>query len=201
MVGPVDRKQYDRDYFERWYRARAAAGQADLGRKVAMAVAVAEFYLQRPIRNVLDVGCGEGAWRKPLLKLRPRLQYQGLDASEYAVARFGRSRNIALASFGQLDRLRPGQAADLLVCSDVMHYVPTAELRRGLRGFAELCDGVAFLELYTADDKVAGDFDGFIPRPAALYRRMFAAAGFVACGSQCYLSPNLKDNAVALEIL
>jgi SAM-dependent methyltransferase len=198
IAGP---KQYDQAYFERWYRARAAAGQADLGRKVAMAVAVAEFYLQRPIRSVLDVGCGEGAWRRPLLKLRPRLQYQGLDASEYAVARYGRSRNIALASFGQLEQLRPGPPADLLVCSDVIHYVPTAELRRGLRGFHELCDGVAFLELYAEDDAVAGDFDGYIPRPAAWYRRTFRAAGFLACGSQCYLSPNLHGNAVALEVL
>jgi SAM-dependent methyltransferase len=194
-------KQYDRAYFERWYHARAAAGQADLGRKVAMAVAVAEFYLQRPIRSVLDVGCGEAAWRKPLLALRPRLHYQGLDASEYAVQRYGRSRNIALASFGQLGQLRGGPPADLLVCSDVINYVPTPELRRGLGGFAELCDGVAFLELYTADDAVAGDFEGFIPRPAAQYRRMFRAAGFLACGSQCYLSPNLHANAVALEVL
>jgi hypothetical protein len=92
------------------------------------------------------------------------------------------------------------QAADLLVCSDVIHYVPTAELRRGLAGFSELCDGVAFLELYTADDRIAGDFEGFIPRPAAQYRRMFRAAGCLPCGSQCYLSPNLHANAVALEL-
>jgi SAM-dependent methyltransferase len=199
--GEAPAKQYDQAYFERWYRARAAAGQADLGRKVAMAVAVAEFYLQRPIRSVLDVGCGEGAWRKPLLALRPRLHYQGLDASEYAVRRYGRARNIALARFGQLGQLRVGPPADLLVCSDVIHYVPTPELRRGLQGFAELCDGVAFLELYTASDAVAGDFEGFIPRPAAQYRRLFRAAGFLPCGSQCYLSPNLHPNAVALEVL
>jgi len=200
LAKPGDGKRYDRDYFERWYRARAAAGQADLGRKVAMAVAVAEFYLQRPVRSVLDVGCGEGAWRAPLLKLRPRLHYQGVDSSEYAVARFGRRRNLALASFGQLGQLRFGQAADLLVCSDVIHYVPTAELRRGLAGFSELCDGVAFLELYTADDRIAGDFEGFIPRPAAQYRKLFRDAGFQPCGSQCYLSPNLHANAVALEV-
>ena len=193
-------KRYDRAYFERWYRARATAGHADLARKVALAVAVAEFYLQRPIRNVLDVGCGEGSWRAPLLKLRPRLEYQGVDASEYAVERYGRTRNLALATFGQLGQLRFGQAADLLVCSDVIHYVPTPELRRGLAGLPELCDGVAFLELYTAGDRIAGDFEGFIPRPAARYRRWFREAGFVSCGSQCYLSPNLHANAVALEV-
>lgn len=194
-------KAYDRAYFERWYAARHGAGAADLGRKVAMAVALAEFYLQRPLRSVLDVGCGEGVWRAPLLKLRPKLHYQGVDSSEYAVARFGRRRNIALASLGQLERLRFGAPADLLVCSDVMHYVPTAELKRGLRGFAELCDGVAFLELYAAGDAIAGDLRGYLPRPAADYRRWFRAAGFVPCGTQFYLSPNLHPNAVALERL
>ncbi len=194
-------KQYDADYFRHWYKLRAQAGQADLARKVAMAVALAEFYLQRPIRSVLDVGCGEAIWRAPLLKLRPRLDYQGADPSEYAVARFGRRRNIALARFGQLDQLRFGAPADLLVCSDVIHYVPTAELRRGLRGFAELCDGVAFLELYAAGDEIAGDLDGFLARPAGSYRRWFHDAGFVACGTQFYLSPNLHPNAVSLETL
>ena len=68
-------KQYDERYFQRWYRGARATPRADLARKVAMAVAIVEFYWQRPIRSVLDVGCGEGAWREPLLKLRPRLHY------------------------------------------------------------------------------------------------------------------------------
>ena len=194
-------KAYDAAYFRRWYRGAHATPRADLARKVAMAVAIAEFYLQRPVRNVLDVGCGEGAWRAPLLKLRPRLHYQGVDSSEYAVARYGRARNIALAGFGQLAQLRFGEPADLLVCSDVIHYVPTAELRRGLSGFAELCDGVAFLELYARGDQIRGDKLGFLSRPAASYRRWFREAGFTACGSHAYLSPNLRANAVALEIL
>ena len=193
-------KQYDAAYFRRWYRGARATPRAELARKVAMAVAIAEFYLQRPIRSVLDVGCGEAAWRAPLMKLRPRLHYRGVDSSEYAVARYGRSRNLALAGFGQLEQLRFGAPADLLVCSDVIHYVPTAELRRGLAGFAELCDGVAFLELYARGDDIRGDKEGFLSRPAASYRRWFREAGFAACGSHAYLSPNLHANAVALEV-
>lgn len=194
-------KTYDHDYFQRWYRERATVGRAGLARKVAMAVSIAEFYLERPIRSVLDVGCGEAAWRAPLLKLRPGLHYQGVDSSEYAVARYGRSRSIALASFGQLGELRFGRPVDLLVCSDVIHYLPTAELKRGLTGFAEHCDGVAFLGLYTKDDEIAGDKQGFLPRSARAYRNWFKAAGFIACGSHAYLSENLHANAVELEIL
>ncbi|KFN44851.1 class I SAM-dependent DNA methyltransferase [Arenimonas oryziterrae] len=193
-------KIYDDRYFDRWYRERGLHSPAALARKVAMAVAIAEYYLQRPIRSVLDVGCGEGGWRAPLLKLRPKLHYQGVDSSEYAVRKYGRRRNLALATFGQLEQLRFGQPADLLVCSDVLHYVPNAELKRGLAGFGELCDGVAFIELYTRDDAIVGDKHGFLPRRAAWYRAQFATAGLRACGSHAYLSPHLAGQASALEV-
>ncbi|CRD47608.1 hypothetical protein BN1263180041 [Stenotrophomonas maltophilia] len=65
-------KTYDAAYFQRWYRRADIGGSARLARKVTLAVASAEYYLERPIRSVLDIGCGEGAWRAPLLKLRPR---------------------------------------------------------------------------------------------------------------------------------
>ncbi|MFC4728307.1 class I SAM-dependent methyltransferase [Coralloluteibacterium thermophilus] len=193
-------KQYDRAYFDRWYRGRGIGGGQALAHKVAAAVAVAEYHLGRPIRSVLDVGCGEGAWRAPLLKLRPRVSYLGLDSSEYAIARYGRSRNLRPARFGDMAWLRPGPPVDLLVCADVMHYVPDAELRRGLSGFAELCSGMAFLEVYGADDAIDGDMEGFIPRPAAVYRRAFGRAGFAFCGPHCWLSPARLGDAAALEV-
>jgi len=143
-------KRYDRRYFDHWYRRgdNASGRTALLRRKVALAVAVAEYYLGRPLRSVLDVGCGEGAWRGPLLKQRPDIDYLGVDASEYAIARHGARRNLRLARFGQLEHLRFGPPADLLVCSDLLHYVRGDELRRGLSGFAELCGGVAWIEVF-----------------------------------------------------
>lgn len=194
-------KQYDRRYFDRWYRGRHLQDKAALDRKVALAVAMAEHYLGRPIRSTLDVGCGEASWRAPLLKLRPKLHYQGVESSEYAVTRFGRRRNIAYARFGQLGELRFGAPVDLLVCSDVLHYVPTPELRRGLSGFAELCGGLAFIEAFAAEDDIEGDLQGFIRRRATSYRKMIAAAGFVSCGSHGWLSPVLGEGASALETL
>jgi SAM-dependent methyltransferase len=194
-------KQYDRAYFDRWYRhpALRVTGKQVLERKVRLAVATAEYYLGRPLRSVLDVGCGEGAWRAPLLQLRPSLHYRGIDPSAYAVARHGARRNLQQVRFGQLEHLRFGPAVDLLVCSDVMHYVPTRELQRGLSGFRELCHGVAFLETFTREDDPDGDREGFIPRRERWYRRAFADAGFLACGSHCWLSPALADEAAALE--
>jgi SAM-dependent methyltransferase len=196
-------KTYDQHYFDHWYRRSGhASGRAALtARKAAFALAMAEYYLGRPVRRVLDVGCGEGAWRAPLLRLRPKLHYQGADSSEYAVARFGRTRNLALVGFGQLEHVRFGEPVDLLVCSDVLHYVPSAELVRGLSGFAELCGGLAFIDLYTKEDRISGDLRGFQPRTAAWYRKRIAAAGLTACGSNGYLTPAIRHEATALEVL
>lgn len=196
-------KTYDAAYFQRWYRdapERRGAG-ARLARKVALAVAMAEYHLDRPIRSVIDIGCGEGAWRAPLRKLRPDIDYIGFDSSEYAVRRFGRSRNLHFARFGDFDALRPGPPADLLVCSDVLHYLGAAELRRGLSGFGELCRGVAFIDLFCRGDGFGGDTEGFHARTAAWYRRQFMAAGLVPCGSHGYLSPRIATVTSALERL
>lgn len=196
-------KAYDRRYFDRWYRdrAHAPASPATLRRKVALAVALAEYYLGRPIRSVLDVGCGEAAWRAPLRALRPGVRYQGLDPSPYVVRRYGRTRQIGLARFAELAHLRPAAGFDLIVCSDVLHYLDGRELRAGLPGIADMLDGVAFLEVWTRRDDIEGDHDGFFAREPAWYRREFAAAGLTPCGSHGYLGPRLRPAAAALECL
>ncbi len=192
-------KRYDRDYFERWYRRGGIGGARRLARKVALAVATAEYHLERPLRHVLDIGCGEGAWRAPLLALRPGVRYLGFDSSEYAVARHGRRRQLHHARFGDFAGLRPCPPADLLVCADVLHYLEAREIDRGLPGLAELCGGVAFLECFTREDEAEGDDDGFRPRPAAFYRDRFARVGLSPLGSHCWLSPRLLPGATALE--
>jgi len=166
---------------------------------VALAVATAEYHLGRPLRRVLDIGCGEGAWRAPLLALRPRAAYLGFDSSDYAVARYGRSRNVHHARFGDFAQLRPCAPVDLLVCSDVLHYLPTRELDRGLSGLAELCDGIAFLECFAREDRAEGDEDGFIARSGRFYRQRFEAVGFRMLGSHCWLAPSRASDATALE--
>ncbi|MBJ6980018.1 class I SAM-dependent methyltransferase [Luteimonas sp. MC1895] len=193
-------KTYDQAYFDRWYRDGGIGGRQRLARKVALAVATAEYHLERPLKSVLDIGCGEGAWRAPLLKLRPRASYMGFDSSEYAIARHGARRNLHAARFADFAQLRPCAPADLVVCSDVLHYLPAREIDRGLPGLAELCAGVAFLEAFAREDAAEGDEDGFIARPGAFYRRRFEAAGFRALGSHCWLSPALAAGATALEV-
>src|SRR5262245_38669562 len=144
-------KVYDRAYFERWYRNERTRVHARgaLERKVRFAVGAAELLLERPIRSVLDVGCGEGVWQPLIHELRPEVRYAGVDSSAYAVRRFGKRRNLRLGTFGELGELGLEGPFDLIVCSDVLHYVPAEEIPRGLEALAELLHGVAFIELFT----------------------------------------------------
>lgn len=192
-------KRYDRTYFDKWYRSRSHRVHAlgDLRRKVALAVATAEYFLHRPIESVLDVGCGEGAWYPHLRVLRRRAAYTGIDASDYVVKRFGERRNIIKGSFGDLRKLRG--SFDLVVCSDVLHYIGDRELQRGLPHLERLTGGLAFVEVLTSDDEIIGDTEELIRRPATWYRRIFADAGFIQAGAYSWLPRPMHATAAELE--
>lgn len=195
-------KRYDREYFDRWYRNRSTKviSRDELRRKVAVAVSVAEFFLHREIESVLDVGCGEAPWLPELRKLRPNVDYIGLDPSDYVVERFGAKRNIRKASFADLGRLGLEPGFDLVICSDVMHYVPDAELKRGIGQLAQLAGGLAFLEVLTADDDIIGDLEGLIRRPATWYREELTKSGFAFAGPHCWLAASAQSDTSMLEV-
>lgn len=199
--GKPGRKLYDRAYFDKWYRdpRHTVVHEAVLARRVQLAVAAAEYLLERELRTVLDVGCGEGRWRGLLRQARPRVRYTGVDSSEYAIERYGRARNLKLGSLGTLHALELDPPYDLIVCSDVMHYVGTRELARGARTIAALLGGVAFLELFTGDDPTEGDDEAFHRRGEAEYRRVFARAGLVHLGLHCWAGHALADDLITFE--
>lgn len=176
-------KSYDRDYFDRWYRDRRhrVRDRGELRRKAALAVAAAELVLRRPIRNALDVGCGEARWRTELLRIRPRLRYLGVDSSDYAIERYGTSRNIVRGAFGDLSMLGE-RLFDLVICTDVLHYLPDSELDRGLPSFAAFVGGAAYVDAAVREDEPEGDLHGWHDRPAVWYRKRLRGAGLIECG-------------------
>lgn len=193
-------KRYDRAYFDRWYRDPRSRmwTRVAVDRKVRMVLGIAEHLLERPVRSVLDIGCGEGSWNPVLKRYRPRVIYQGVDASDYAVGRFGHRRNIVLGEVGRLERTGIAGTFDLVVCCDVLHYVATPDVRRGLRFMAERAGGLAYLEAYAWDDEIEGDRGQFQRRVAAEYRRLFGEAGFAPVGLHCYVT---RDRARDLTLL
>jgi SAM-dependent methyltransferase len=195
-------KQYDREYFQRWYHdpgTRIRSGRS-LERTVHLAVSAAEYLLGRRLRTVLDVGCGEAPWYGVLRSLRPRIDYVGVDSSDYAVRAARRTGRVRYGTFGGLRALRLSPGIDLIVCADVLQYVPTAELGPGLREIRRLLGGVAFLEAYTRDDDMEGDMEGWHVRSAASYRRHFRAAGLTHCGLNCFINRATLGGVNQLEL-
>jgi SAM-dependent methyltransferase len=182
-------KQYDRDYYERWYRnpVDRVSTRESLERKVHMAVGVVEYLLGRRLRTVLDVGCGEAPWFPLLRRLRRDIRYTGVESSEYALERYGAERNIRRGDIGSLARLELRRPFDLIVCADVLQYVSDADAARGLTAMRRLLGGVAYIEAFTTADQMEGDRVGWQERGAARYRRMFRQARLTPCGPYCYV--------------
>lgn len=198
---PDPPKRYDASYYDRWYhdpRTRVTA-RTLVRRKAALAVAATEHLLEHPVRNVLDVGCGEAPWRGALLALRPGLRYTGVDPSAWAAKRWGATRGVRQGSLADLGALPLRGPFDLVVCSDVLHYVPDADLRRGLAAMASLSRGLLWLEAFTDEDDFEGDVEGFRPRPARWYRAACRRAGLVPLGLWLHASPAVAHRVAALE--
>ena len=194
-------KRYDERYFERWYRGARTRVHSpdDVARKVHLAVAAAEFMLGRQIVSVLDVGAGEGAWQPILRRLRPDARYLGVEPSEYAVRKFGARRRLVRGSMDALREAGVRGRYDLVVCADVLNYVGSAALRRGVAQIATHLRGVAYLELYTSEDELTGDLQAIDLRPPAYYRRLLRTNGLVRCGMHCYASESIASRVTAME--
>lgn len=199
MKSPLD--QYNKRYFDKWYRdpKHKVSTVGALRRKAAMVVAIAEYYLERPIRSVLDVGCGEGQWQPVLKKLRPKVKYLGIDPSAYAVKRFGKRRNLVVGTLGRIAELDLAASYDLVICSNALYYIPAAELDLGLWALVPRIGGVAFLEAYDTETPLTGDTGNMERRNAAAYRKLFRRHGLKACGSHCYVGPVLAECVTDLE--
>ncbi len=194
-------KRYDQAYFDRWYRdpRHRVTTAAGIRRKVRLVLGVAERLLERPVKSVLDVGCGEGTWRSHFLDERPNASYVGVDSSDYVVERFGRTRGIRTGTFGTLGQIGITDRFDVVVCCDVLQYVRTEELGPGLHAVTSLLDGVAYLEAFTTVDELEGDKRHWHHRTPAEYRHAFRDAGLTAVGMHCYVSEALRGSTLALE--
>jgi SAM-dependent methyltransferase len=193
-------KSYDERYFRRWYRSNSRiVTAAERSRRIEMVVAAAEYVLARSVKSVLDVGCGEAPWQPVLSRLRNSATYLGVDSSEYVVRRFGNRRGIVRGSFADIETVVPEQAFDLVVVSDVIHYLSKGELERGLGALVERVGGVAYLDFFTSRDAVEGDLRDMKLRSPKYYLRLFRSHGLHPLGMQLYAGSETISNLAAME--
>ena len=172
---------------------------AELKRQVEFVLHTAEWTLGRRVRTVLDVGCGEGNWQPVLHRLRPALEYDGVDPSAYAVTKHGARRRLQQGGIEDLDVLPLREQYDLVVCCGMLNYLSPSQLEAGLPLVAARTGGMAYLELFAQGDAFEGDTGWPEPRPAGWYRKTLARAGFRSIGMQCYVPPAAQGNVSLME--
>jgi len=147
-VTPVraDHGRFDREYYRRFYSdpRTAVTSRAEMRSRARLIAATAE-YVGLPVRAILDAGCGMGLMRAPLRRAFPKADYTGLEASEYLCDRYGWQQ-------GDLATWKSPRPFDLVVCYDVLQYLPDAEASRALANLARLCRGGLYFSALTTED-------------------------------------------------
>ena len=100
---------------------------------------------QIPVRRILDAGCGIGLLRKPFAEFFPRARYVGLEASDYLCRRF---QWIP----GSIVDFAPPAPFDLVVCYDVLQYLPDEQATRAIANFSRLTRSALYVSALTTED-------------------------------------------------
>jgi 2-polyprenyl-3-methyl-5-hydroxy-6-metoxy-1,4-benzoquinol methylase len=138
--------KFDDAYYTRYYfdpKSRVAEPKyfENLARFLSAYAALVDIQ----IRSIVDLGCGIGTLKNPLLKRFPKASYTGVDVSEYACEKFG----WELATIS--DYCSPNEF-DLVVCHDVVQYLDDKQAKAALRNFATLCGGLLYFSVLTEED-------------------------------------------------
>ena len=190
----TDPSAFDREFFDRFYRRRAtrASGPEDF-RRVSRFVLAYLDYLEIEVRTVLDLGCGLGRWKAALGEHDPRIRYTGVDISPWASKTYGWHR-------ASVEGFRSDTRYDLVICQDVLPYLPKPRLRQAIDNIASLTGQAAYLQVVT-DEDWTGDAcdpkrtDGSMNRfPASWYRRLLGRH-FLNCGGGLFVP---RDGGVVL---
>jgi SAM-dependent methyltransferase len=133
-------------YFQKYYlnAATRVVTAAEMRGRAAL-IAGALKQCQIPIRSILDAGCGIGLMRKPFKEFLPRARYVGLEASPYLCSRF----NWVQGSVVDFARRVP---FDLVVCYDVLQYLPDRQAARAIVNLSKLTRAALYVSALTKKD-------------------------------------------------
>jgi len=179
---------FDHDYYQRFYfnPRTAVTSKAEMDARARL-IASCVDYIGLPVSKILDAGCGIGLLRAPLQRALRRARYVGLEYSEYLCRRYGWQQ-------GSIESFRSRERFDLVICYDVLQYLPAAHARRAIGNLARLCRGALYFGALTLEDwrdncdqrrtdRIAG------LRSGRWYRRELAQA-FTAVGCGVWLKRN-----------
>ena len=182
-------RHFDASYYQRYYLdPETAVVTPEIQRnEVAFVIAFCrEIGLE--VSRFADVGAGTGWWAEEFARQYPDCGViETFDSSSAACELYGH-RLVPVEKLA-------GRAADLVVCRDVLRYVPDREIGRAFSALGRKCRGVLYVQAITSDDEIdeeASDMAGRF-RSAAFYRRRFKAEGFRDCGMGLFVSKRLRE--------
>jgi len=137
---------FDRDYYQRFYfnPRTAVTSRAEMRARARLIVGCVQ-YVGLPVARILDAGCGVGLLRAPLRRVWRAADYVGLEFSEYLCRRYGWRQ-------GSIATLRTRERFDLVICYDVLQYLPVAQARRAIANLARVCRGALYFGALTLED-------------------------------------------------
>ena len=180
------RFNFDAAYYERFYldpRTRVAES-ADIEIQARFLASYLD-YLKIHVRRILDLGCGLGRLREPLLARFPRARYTGVEVSEHLCAELGWVHD-SVATF------RSRRRYDLVICQDVLQYLDDGQAEQAMQNLARLCRGALWFGALTREDweencdQSRTDGDGYV-REGIWYRDRLAGA-FVCAGGGVFVA-------------
>jgi SAM-dependent methyltransferase len=137
---------FGRDYYRRYYfNPRTAVVSRSEMQSRARLIGAFVTHAGLPVRRILEAGCGTGMLRSGLKRLLPRASYLGLESSEYLCRRYGWVQ-------GRIEEYRSRAPFDLVICYDVLQYLPAEAAERALANFGRLCRGVLYFTALTRYD-------------------------------------------------
>ena len=180
------RFDFDAAYYEHFYldpRTRVAE-PADIEIQARLLCSYLD-YLKIHVRWILDLGCGLGRLREPLLARFPRARYTGVEVSGHLCDELGWVHDSVVT-------FRSRRRFDLVICQDVLQYLDDPEAELALQNLARLCRGALWFGALTREDweencdQARTDRNGYV-REGTWYRRRLAPA-FVCAGGGVFVA-------------
>jgi trans-aconitate methyltransferase len=137
---------FDAGYYKRFYlrAATRAMSQPETERRAAVVASIVA-QLELPVKRLLDMGCGLGWFKQPLLKVFPKASYTGVEYSEYLCKEYGWQQGSVVDYQGKGE-------FDLIVCCDVLQYLDDKAATLAIDNLARLCRGALYLHIPTKHD-------------------------------------------------
>ncbi|MGR8918624.1 MAG: class I SAM-dependent methyltransferase [Gammaproteobacteria bacterium] len=142
----MNSSRFDADYYHRYYVSAGTrvAEPAYFDRMSGFMAAYLD-YLGCEIGTVLDAGCGAGLLHAGLRRAWPGVSIHGFDVSAWACEEYGWEH-------ASLEEFSSEETYDLVICHDVVQYLPRQAADDALVKLAGLTETALFFGVLTTED-------------------------------------------------